>query len=136
MSEPITSNPPSIPDPWPAAFDPAHQPPTADPAPGGADEALYRKTVALLRALEAKLANGSSPSDPPVSDEKLGHFADSKFLNEKLRTRELAAFGGNYVAAYNQQIVGHGPELGALRKEVAARLGVSENRLATMFVHA
>ena len=97
--------------------------------------AWHTKAERELRELKDEIANRPDPFAPPVGAEKLAQIKDFNFLSGLHRRGGLDGFGGSYVIAFREQIVGHGRDLAAARAEVAARLGVPETRLATTYVH-
>jgi len=95
----------------------------------------HRKGERQIRELKDKLDGRPDPGEPPIPDEMLAQMQDARELTEKYNRGELTAYRGNHVLIYRGQIVGHGPDLSAVRKEVAERIGVPAVRLVTTFVY-
>jgi hypothetical protein len=62
-------------------------------------------------------------------------LADWKYINERQNANAWIEFAGHYVAVHEMQVLGHGPDPLMLRAEVAARTGLSPNRIAITYVH-
>ncbi len=88
----------------------------------------------------AEVALELEPFDPliaesPLPDDMREQMDDVRLLNEKYNRGELHGFRGNYVVLCHGQLLGHGPDLSALRKEWAQKASVPESRLVVTFVY-
>lgn len=62
-------------------------------------------------------------------------LADWKYINEQQNAGAWIDHAGDYVAVYAKRVLGYGPNPLKLREEVAAKTGLSPNRIAITYVH-
>lgn len=78
------------------------------------------------------------PTDPTdqqyLPDSWAPLLADLNWLDEQYDLGAFVAYRGEYVAAVEQKMLGHGKDLGELRERTARETGIPVSRIATVFV--
>ncbi len=78
------------------------------------------------------------PTDPPdqqyLPDCWAPLLADERWLNEQYNLGAFEAYRGEYVAAVERKLLGHGRSLRELRERLERETGFPASRIATVYV--
>lgn len=96
--------------------------------------ARHVEATQLIHEMREKLASRRVSTGPPLPDDTRRQLDDYKALAEMGRRGELEPYRGEYVVVFRGELVGHGPDLNAIRAKVAQECGVSASRIVGEFI--